>query len=185
MTSKGSYQPPLRPGGDAKALQERLHELISRVSDSTEVVKSWPESTGDDATIHVKATSKLIDSIREIIKAIDRVEGVAKKDEVLWAKLKECPIPLDLLDFLDCATGLNPEMFIRGLLREALSQLAGLRRRKVALEMLGTAIESGLNKLDKAKNQSASTTSGTKRQREDESDAEPAAKKANTGTEAS
>mmetsp|Transcript_28914 Transcript_28914/g.47782 ORF Transcript_28914/g.47782 Transcript_28914/m.47782 type:complete len:183 (+) Transcript_28914:107-655(+) len=166
-----------RPPGDSKALQERLHELISRVSDTTDVVKGWPESTGDNAQIHVKTTSKLINSMREILKAIERVEGIAKKDEVLWTKLQECPIPLDLLDLMDCANGLNPELLIRGLLREALSQLAGLRRRKVALEMLGNAIQAGLNK-----------RKGVKRERDSSSDdggndgrtSEPPAKRAHT-----
>jgi hypothetical protein len=159
-----------RPGNDAKALQERLHELISRVSDSIDIVKTWPESSGDDASIHVKTTSKLIHSIREILHAIGRVEGVVKKKKVdtgtsansdtndgdseLWKTLQQCPIPLDLLEMLDCSNGLNPEIFVRGLLREGLSQLAGLRRRKVALEMLGNAVQAGLD----AKAKLATTT---------------------------
>ena len=34
------------------------------------------------------------------------------------------------------------------MLREALGQLKGLRRRKLALKMLGEAVQSGLNKKD-------------------------------------
>lgn len=147
----------LRPGGDAKALQERLHELLSRLADTTDLVKGWPES-GDDASTHVETTSSLIASIYDIVKAIQKVEGVLKNDEILSQKLQNCPIPLDLLDLMECANGLNPECFTRGLLREALTQLAGLRRRKVALEMLGTAIQSGL--------QRSQTSKGTKRERE-------------------
>lgn len=157
--------------GDARSLQERLHELISRISDTTDVVKGWPESAGDDASIHVKTTTKLINSIREIIKALERVEGVAKNDETLWKRLTQCPIPLDLLELMDCGGGLNPEMFMRGLLREALSQLAGLRRRKVALEMLGTAIETGLEKKSQGVDSSEpeiEVKSGKKRNRDDE-----------------
>ena len=45
-----------------------------------------------------------------------------------------------LLLLIDC--------FSRGLLKEALGQLAGLRRRKLALEMLGAAIQTGLNPRD-------------------------------------
>lgn len=37
------------------------------------------------------------------------------------------------------------DCFSRGLLREALGQLAGLKRRKLALEMLGAAIQNGLD----------------------------------------
>ena len=40
------------------------------------------------------------------------------------------------------------DCFSRGLLKEALGQLAGLRRRKLALEMLGAAIQTGLNQRD-------------------------------------
>ena len=175
-----------RPDGDAKALQERLHELISRVVDGTDVIKSWPESEGDDASIHVKRTSKLINTIREISKAIERVEGVAKKDEALWKKLQECKIPLDLLELLDCSNGvkgdlfgLNPELFVRGLLREALSQLAGLRRRKVALEMLGNAIQAGLDNQDTPSVQPVA--GGTKRERSPETiTVEPSAKRQHT-----
>ena len=49
-------------------------------------------------------------------------------------------ILLLLLLLIDC--------FSRGLLKEALGQLAGLRRRKLALEMLGAAIQTGLNQRD-------------------------------------
>lgn len=40
------------------------------------------------------------------------------------------------------------DCFSRGLLREALGQLAGLKRRKLALEMLGAAIKNGLDQRD-------------------------------------
>lgn len=180
MTS--SYDPLLRPGGDAKALQERLHELISRVANSVEIIKSWPESSGDDASIHVTTTSKLIHSIREILRAIERVEGVVQskkganqanssggggggeEESALWKTLQNCPIPLDLLEMLDCSNGLNPEIFVRGLLREALSQLAGLRRRKVALEMLGNAIQKGLDTKDKKAHVTNATLKGPDKQ---------------------
>jgi len=45
---------------------------------------------------------------------------------------------------------LLPDCFSRGLLREALGQLAGLKRRKLALEMLGAAIQTGLDQQDNA-----------------------------------
>jgi hypothetical protein len=44
--------------------------------------------------------------------------------------------------------GYLKDCFSRGLLREALGQLAGLKRRKLALEMLGTAIQTGLDQRD-------------------------------------
>ena len=55
-------------------------------------------------------------------------------------------ILLLLLLLIDC--------FSRGLLKEALGQLAGLRRRKLALEMLGAAIQTGLNQRDADNNNS-------------------------------
>lgn len=155
-------------GGDVRSLQERLHELLSRLSDTTDLLKEWPESEGDDKSLHDDATSRLMDSIEEIVKAIERAEGVVKRDQVLNTTLQECVIPLDLLDLMDHANGLNPECFTRGFLREALSQLAGLRRRKVALEMLGTAIENGLKRRETDANQRKPyITTGTKRGRED------------------
>lgn len=132
----------------AVQLQDRLHYLLSRLSDVVEMVKSWPEAKGDDASVHVESTSKLINYIRNVITALERVESVVKDNASLKKKLQECPIPLDLLDLLDHGQGggaLNPECFVRGLLKEALGQLAGLKRRKLALELLGTAVQNGLN----------------------------------------
>jgi hypothetical protein len=82
-------------------------------------------------------------------------------------------------------------------LREALGQLAGLKRRKLALEMLGNAVQSGLNKHDKEtkkKSDEKESEAGTKRSRDSldtetpQADAdtkveEPAAKKSRTSTE--
>jgi hypothetical protein len=128
----------------SRILQERLHILLSRLSSTIDHVKNWPEASGDDASIHVESTSKLIDCIRQVIASLEKVEDVVKTDSILKKSLNECSIPLDLLDLLD--SSLNPECFSRGLLREALGQLAGLKRRKLALEMLGAAVQAGLNK---------------------------------------
>jgi hypothetical protein len=67
---------------------------------------------------------------------------------------------LRLILLLDC--------FSRGLLREALGQLAGLKRRKLALEMLGAAIQAGLDKQDagrKGGNDVASSTVGAQKRK--------------------
>lgn len=170
-------------GGDTRALQERLHELLSRLSDTTDLLKEWPEAEGDDKSVHDHATSRLMESIEEIVRAIERAEGVVKRDEILHKTLQDCAIPLDLLDLMDHANGLNPECFTRGFLREALSQLAGLRRRKVALEMLGTAIENGLKQQDAE--ESKIEAFGVKRGRDDDGNntaegSEPPFKRAHT-----
>lgn len=130
---------------NARILQESLHILLSRLARTIEHVKSWPEAKGDDASIHVESTSKLITNINQVIAALQKVEGIVKTDKVLRKSLQECQIPYDLLELLDYST-INPDCFSRGLLREALGQLAGLKRRKLALEMLGHAVQSGLNK---------------------------------------
>jgi hypothetical protein len=57
-------------------------------------------------------------------------------------------------------TTLTIDCFSRGLLREALGQLAGLRRRKKALEMLGAAIQKGLDYKD-AQQQQQDKVGGT------------------------
>jgi hypothetical protein len=182
-TSSMSKTSSVARGGDTRALQERLHELLSRLSDTTDLLKEWPESEGDDKSVHDDATSRLMESIEEIVRAIERAEGVVKRDEILHKTLQDCAIPLDLLDLMDHANGLNPECFTRGFLREALSQLAGLRRRKVALEMLGTAIENGLKRRDAE--ESKIEAFGVKRGRDDDGNntaegSEPPFKRAHT-----
>jgi len=135
------------PFGD-KNLQERLHILLTRLATTTDLIKTWPESDGDDASVHVETTTKLITAVLGVVAALQKVEGVIKADAVLKRSLQECKVPINLLDLLDHGNGLNPDCFSRGLLKEALGQLAGLRRRKLALEMLGTAIQTGLNQRD-------------------------------------
>jgi len=72
---------------------------------------------------------------------------------------QKCPIPLDLLDLLDVGIqqygnkssnnntfGINPQVYIRGLMKESKRQLCGLERRKRSLNMLATCIEVGMKK---------------------------------------
>ena len=94
----------------AKNLQERLHQLLTRLSSTIDLIKNWPESDGDDASIHMKTTTKLISSILEVIVALQRVEGVVKSDNILRKSLQDCPVPINLLDLLDHGNGLNPGM---------------------------------------------------------------------------
>ena len=137
----------ITPG--ARTLQERLHELLTRLQATIELVKNWPPTKGDDASIHVDTTTKLIDSIKAVIASTEKVDSVVKDDAELRKNLQSCLVPLDLLDLLDHGGGLNPDCFSRALLKESLGQLAGLKRRKLALEMLGLAVQSGLKKRDK------------------------------------
>jgi hypothetical protein len=143
--------------GDTRALQDNLHELLKFLASTSELIKSWPESEGDDASIHVETTTKLLGQIEKVITALQRVEGIVKSDSILRKSLQDCLIPMDLLDLLDFGNGLNPDCFSRGLLREALGQLAGLKRRKMALEMLGTAIQEGLNERTRSPSDSKTT----------------------------
>mmetsp|Transcript_11012 Transcript_11012/g.17037 ORF Transcript_11012/g.17037 Transcript_11012/m.17037 type:complete len:194 (-) Transcript_11012:22-603(-) len=172
--------------GDIRTLQERLHELLSRLADVTDVVKNWSEAADD--SVHLRTTSKLIKHLQETIKAIHRVEGVVKTDDLLRKSLQDCSIPLDLLELMDYGSGLNPDCFSRELLREALGQLAGLKRRKLALERLGAAVEAGLKKREieeQATNsqeaRSKKKAGGVKREREektaDDDVDEPSSKK--------
>jgi hypothetical protein len=145
------------PTAGARNLQDRLHELLSRLASTSDIVKNWPESEGDDSSIHVERTTRLIASIRETIASIQKVEGVVQADATLKKSLEECLIPLDLLDLLDHGGGLNPECFSRGLLQEAMGQLAGLKRRKRALEMLGFAVQRGIQQRDSEQASAAAT----------------------------
>ena len=96
------------PSEGAKALQDRLNQLLSRLSTSIDLVKTWPSMDGDDASIHVKTTSKLIAAVHEIRNALEKVEGTIKVDTELRKALQNCPVPINLLDLLDHGNGLNP-----------------------------------------------------------------------------
>ncbi|MGK3737041.1 MAG: hypothetical protein ACI8RD_000043 [Bacillariaceae sp.] len=92
----------------AKNLQERLHILLNRLATTTDLIKTWPESDGDDASIHVETTTKLITAVLSVVTALQKVEGVIKTDAVLKRSLQECKVPINLLDLLDHGNGLNP-----------------------------------------------------------------------------
>ncbi len=104
-SSPGTPPPPLE---GSKSLQERLNLLLSKLSSSIEIVKTWPTTDGDDASVHVKTTSKLIVAMQEIMMALKNVEGTLKSDAALLNSLKNCPVPINLLDLLDHGNGLNP-----------------------------------------------------------------------------
>lgn len=139
VVSSSTLQPTM-PTESAITLQERLHELLSRLANTMEVIQKWPES--NDASVHVATTSQLIDAVQKVLASIEKVEGMVGGE--LKEQLLEHAVPLDLLDLLDHGDGLNPECFTRGLLQEALQQLKGLKRRKRALELLGEAVQKGL-----------------------------------------
>ena len=155
-----------QPSADTIRLQERLTELLTRISATIEVIRGWQTSEGDDASIHVHTTTKLVSSVQELMAAIQRVEAVVQSSPEIGRQLESIPVPLDLLELLDHGNGLNPECFERGLLREALGQLAGLKRRKLALEMLSVTVQAGLNK--RIAVSADEEARGRKRGREDE-----------------
>jgi len=98
----------VEPSDGARKLQERLHQLLSRLSATIEVVKTWRESDGDDIAIHRTTTTRLMGSVMEVLEALKRVEGVVKADQELRKALQNCPVALDLLVLLDHGGGLNP-----------------------------------------------------------------------------
>jgi Transcription factor subunit Med10 of Mediator complex len=143
-SSSSSTLPPVSnhsSSSSTKTLQDRIHDLVTRISNTIEHVKNWPADS-NDTTIHTER-AKLITFIRDTVSSLQRVEQCVKNDVGLRQSLQNCRIPLDLLDLLD--TEINPDCFSRGLLREAMAQLAGLRRRKNALEMLASAVQKGID----------------------------------------
>ncbi|KAL7470628.1 hypothetical protein ACHAXS_010875 [Conticribra weissflogii] len=158
------------------SLLERLRVLLTRLNEASDICQNWPESDGDSAKIHAETATNLIKCIAKITRSVRSVErhvngtgppqnnnpnsahtseGAISKEslESFRDSLDEkCPIPLDLLDLMDVGNpfGMNPQCYARGLMKEALRQLAGLERRKRALDMLGTAIERGLEERMKA-----------------------------------
>lgn len=103
--------PPPAPTLGAKNLQDSLHILLSRLSKTTELVKDWPESEGDDSSIHAETTTQLIAAILDVISALQKVEGVIKADADLRKALQDCQVPINLLDLLDHGNGLNPGVY--------------------------------------------------------------------------
>ena len=184
-TSRSTSPVPSAPviSESAKELQTKLHVLLTQLGKTSQLIKEWPASNGDENSIHVETTSKLILSIQELLKDLQEVEGVVKTKAELRQTLAECQVPINLLDLLDHGDGLNPDCFSRGLLREALGQLGGLKRRKLALEMLGAAVQSGLDaqqqQQEKSGNTAAKRTRDDNEQQEDKA-AEPPAKKTKT-----
>ena len=150
-----------------QSLQERLHTLLTRLSDTGEILKKWPETkTGDDSSIHTRTTTKLINSIERIIQGLEMVEekvnyvsstgatdlnspgGQASEDEIA-NKLRQIAVPLDLLDMMDFAGGVNPDCFARGLIKEAQRQMSNLRRRKAFMRLLASTIQKGMSEREK------------------------------------
>lgn len=161
QTPNKSFTPSTNPNTAAgEYLLERFRILLNRLQASTEILQNWPETQGDSAKIHADTATELIASIRKIVtglRAVERhVNGTGPSqaanipaealDKFRSSLDEKCPIPLDLLDLLDIGQpfGINPQCYARGLMKEAMRQLAGLERRKNALSMLGNAIEKGL-----------------------------------------
>ncbi|KAL7540539.1 hypothetical protein ACHAXR_010194 [Thalassiosira sp. AJA248-18] len=168
-------QPASNNTAAGEYLLERLRILLNRLQSTTEILQNWPETQGDSAKIHADTATQLIASIRKIVLGLRSVErhvngtggssgggasaggggdgggvGAISKEalEAFRISLEDkCPIPLDLLDLLDVGQpfGLNPQCYARGLMKESMRQLAGLERRKRALDMLATAIETGMD----------------------------------------
>jgi Transcription factor subunit Med10 of Mediator complex len=143
----------------AKIFQDQLHELITRLTMTMDHVKNWNEATANDNTttsstnntsssmIHFESTTRLIALIQNIVKSIQKVETTLQNNVELRQVLQNVYVPYDLLDLLDY-TNINPDMYLRGLVTEAMGQLVGLQRRKNALQLLSTSIESKLNEQD-------------------------------------
>ena len=145
-------------------LQERLHTLINNLYNTTELVKNWEDS--ENASDHVQTTTKLIASLQEVLQSVKNVETKVLKgdgteeDKKVIQELKDSPVPLDLLELMDYGGGVNPDCFARGLLQTALRQLAGLKRRKLALGLLGSAVSDGMKRREKEQKERAEEQSG-------------------------
>ena len=156
-------------------LLDRLRILLNRLQATQEILQNWPETRGAETE---QTTEKLIASIRKIVlglRAVERhVNGTGPANQGASESISpealrafrtsletKCPIPLDLLDLLDVSPppfGLHPQVYARGLMKEAIKQLAGYERRKRALEMLGSALEKGMDEVEKGRGSAESST---------------------------
>mmetsp|Transcript_4768 Transcript_4768/g.9408 ORF Transcript_4768/g.9408 Transcript_4768/m.9408 type:complete len:217 (+) Transcript_4768:66-716(+) len=145
----------------------RLRDMLDALSTTIETLKSWPAETGERAeeseTVHDVRTAEFMGCVRRIASAISRVEKITN-DDTCRKFLDRCRVPLDLLDLLDfgygsfdisgnksgkmagtgATGGLNPELYARGIMEEAMRQHAALQRRRGALRDLGLAVREWL-----------------------------------------
>jgi hypothetical protein len=161
------------------SLLTRLHQLLEQLSDVAEVIKNWPSS--QDSQVHYDTTTQLIEALNRTVTGLKDVElkvvppsqsssnskntasasnssSSNHMGEAMSQAILNAPVPLDLLDLMDYGAGLNPEIFTKQLILEALRQLSGLRRRKEALEMLGKEVEKGMEQMLGTSTNSASKT---------------------------
>uniref|UniRef100_A0A8J9T7C0 Uncharacterized protein n=1 Tax=Phaeodactylum tricornutum TaxID=2850 RepID=A0A8J9T7C0_PHATR len=143
--------PPLTtsktPTEAEKNLQDKLHDLLTRLSQTMELVKSWPEDKGSPS-VHVENATKLIAAIRHIVNCSPKSRKHRTGKHCFEENIAElCDTDRSTGSVRSWRRGgVHPDCFSRGLLQEALGQLAGLKRRKLALEMLGSAVQAGLTK---------------------------------------
>lgn len=130
------------------SLQDRLHTLLTRLSNTSKHLTKTEWPSADDARVHSEKTLLLITSIEKIIEAIKMVEVKVNSPE-MYDKLRQVAIPLDLLDMMDCAGGVNPDCFARGLMDEASRQLGNLQRRKTSMKILAKTIQNGMEQREK------------------------------------
>lgn len=130
------------------SLQDRLHTLLTRLSNTSKLLtkSEWPSA--DDSRIHHEKTTLLIESMNKILEGIKMVEEKSNEPQ-LYEKLRQIAIPLDLLDMMDFAGGINPDCFARGLLDEASRQLGNLQRRKTSMKILAKSIQNGIDHREK------------------------------------
>jgi hypothetical protein len=130
------------------SLQDRLHTLLTRLSNTSKLLTKTEWPSADDARVHSEKTLLLIASIEKIMEAIKMVEVKVNSPE-MYDKLRQVAIPLDLLDMMDCAGGVNPDCFARGLMDEASRQLGNLQRRKTSMKVLAKTIQNGMEQREK------------------------------------
>lgn len=153
-----------------QSLQERLHTLLTRLSDTSKILETWPETKTDEmdesSSIqqHAKTTTQLMQSINRVVDGVKLVEEIVngeseikgedgstkeRKPTALSNQLRQTPVPIDLLDMMDYASGLNPDCFARGLIKESLRQLGNLQRRKASMKLLAAVIQNGMAEKEK------------------------------------
>ena len=158
---------PTDQGDSAKVHAESCTELISSIRNIVLGLRSVEcHVNGTDPSNNNTKTSsiKTNDSSKEVATPegeSSQIQLSQISNESLqsfrFSLEQKCPIPLDLLDLLDVGIqqskgnnnntfGINPQVYVRGLLKESKRQLCGLERRKRSLSMLASCIEEGMKK---------------------------------------
>lgn len=124
-----------------------LRECLTRTNAITSCLIKWPDTTTGGGTrsdkkkkIEDEQITKLIEMLNLLIHEINNLD-MALGDEETGGELWDIKVPVDLIALMDYED-LNPELYVKQLLKICLNMEANLQRRKQAMSELGGGVRS-------------------------------------------